>query len=113
LDLYLTEDTYIHIDVGGGSTELNIFTKGKKGYHQVPLRSALLRILENQDQPQIWTEMENWVKENVKREYGKVTAVGTGGNISKIFELAAIETTSVDVPEKDSGNKSNDRITFN
>jgi exopolyphosphatase/guanosine-5'-triphosphate,3'-diphosphate pyrophosphatase len=27
----------------------------------------------------------------VKREYGKVTAVGTGGNISKIFELAALK----------------------
>jgi exopolyphosphatase/guanosine-5'-triphosphate,3'-diphosphate pyrophosphatase len=32
--------------------------------------------------------MEAWVKDNVKRTYGKVTAVGTGGNISKIFELA-------------------------
>jgi exopolyphosphatase/guanosine-5'-triphosphate,3'-diphosphate pyrophosphatase len=32
--------------------------------------------------------MEHWVKSNVKKEYGKVTAVGTGGNMSKIFELA-------------------------
>jgi exopolyphosphatase/guanosine-5'-triphosphate,3'-diphosphate pyrophosphatase len=31
------------------------------------------------------------VKENVKRKYGKVTAVGTGGNISKIFELAKLK----------------------
>jgi exopolyphosphatase/guanosine-5'-triphosphate,3'-diphosphate pyrophosphatase len=32
--------------------------------------------------------MEHWVKENVTKDLGKVTAVGTGGNISKIFELA-------------------------
>ena len=32
--------------------------------------------------------MQRWVQEHVKKEYGKVTAVGTGGNISKIFELA-------------------------
>jgi exopolyphosphatase/guanosine-5'-triphosphate,3'-diphosphate pyrophosphatase len=32
--------------------------------------------------------MEHWVKENVKKSFGKITAVGTGGNISKVFELA-------------------------
>jgi len=36
----------------------------------------------------MWSDMEKWVKGNVKKEFGKVTAVGTGGNISKIFELA-------------------------
>ncbi len=35
--------------------------------------------------------MEKWVKDNIKPEYGEVTAVGTGGNISKIFELAKIK----------------------
>lgn len=87
---YLTDDTYIHIDVGGGSTELNIFTKGKK-VSTKSFKIGSVRILENQDQPQMWAEMEHWVKENVKKAYGKVTAVGTGGNISKIFELAALK----------------------
>src|SRR5258705_4044654 len=32
--------------------------------------------------------MEKWVKGNIKKEFGKVKAVGTGGNISKIYELA-------------------------
>ena len=36
----------------------------------------------------MWEDMEKWVRDNVKESYGKVTAVGTGGNISKIFELA-------------------------
>jgi len=27
---YLYDETYLHIDVGGGSTELNLFAKGKK-----------------------------------------------------------------------------------
>jgi exopolyphosphatase/guanosine-5'-triphosphate,3'-diphosphate pyrophosphatase len=87
---YLTTSTYLHIDVGGGSTELNLFTGGKK----IKTRSfkvGSVRVLEHTDQPAMWLEMENWVKENVKREYGKVTAVGTGGNISKIFELAQLK----------------------
>jgi exopolyphosphatase / guanosine-5'-triphosphate,3'-diphosphate pyrophosphatase len=84
---YLEEETYLHIDVGGGSTELNLFVKGKK----IKTRSfkiGSVRILEHHDSPIMWQDMEHWVRENVKPSYGKVTAVGTGGNISKIFELA-------------------------
>jgi exopolyphosphatase/guanosine-5'-triphosphate,3'-diphosphate pyrophosphatase len=84
---YLHKDTYIHIDVGGGSTELNLFVKGKK----IKTRSfkiGSVRVLEHHDSPIMWSDMEKWVKDNLKKEYGKVTAVGTGGNISKIFELA-------------------------
>ena len=84
---YLNAETYLHIDVGGGSTELNLFVNGKK----IKTRSfkiGSVRILEHHDSPVMWEDMEHWVRENVKKSYGKVTAVGTGGNISKIFELA-------------------------
>lgn len=84
---FLTEKTYLHIDVGGGSTELNLYVAGKK----IKTRSfkiGSVRVLEHHDSPVMWEDMEKWVKENVRKEYGKVTAVGTGGNISKIFELA-------------------------
>jgi exopolyphosphatase / guanosine-5'-triphosphate,3'-diphosphate pyrophosphatase len=84
---YLTEKTYLHIDVGGGSTELNLYVAGKK----IKTRSfkiGSVRVLEGNDSPVMWEDMERWVKENVKKSFGKVTAVGTGGNISKIFELA-------------------------
>ncbi len=87
---YLTDKTYLHIDVGGGSTELNLYTEGKK----IKTRSfkvGSVRILEHSDSPAAWADMANWVKENVKSKYGKVTAVGTGGNISKIFELAKLK----------------------
>jgi exopolyphosphatase / guanosine-5'-triphosphate,3'-diphosphate pyrophosphatase len=84
---YLGTETYLHIDVGGGSTELNLFVKGIK----IKTRSfkvGSVRVLEHHDSPLMWSDMEKWVRDNVKKEYGKVTAVGTGGNISKIFELA-------------------------
>jgi exopolyphosphatase / guanosine-5'-triphosphate,3'-diphosphate pyrophosphatase len=84
---YLTEKTYLHIDVGGGSTELNLYAKGKK-IKTRSFRIGSVRVLEHHDSPVMWEDMEHWVKENIKKEYGKVTAVGTGGNISKIFELA-------------------------
>ncbi len=86
---YLTDKTYLHIDVGGGSTELNLYTGGKK----IKTRSfkiGSVRVLERNDSPEVWQEMERWIRSEVRKEYGKVTAVGTGGNISKIFELARL-----------------------
>lgn len=86
---YLNDATYLHIDVGGGSTELNIYVHGKK----VKTRSfkiGSVRILEHHDSPAMWEDMEKWVRQNVKSDYGKVTAIGTGGNISKIFDLAQL-----------------------
>ncbi|MBT1703269.1 Ppx/GppA phosphatase family protein [Chryseosolibacter indicus] len=86
----LSDQTYLHIDVGGGSTELNLFVGGKK----IKTRSfkiGSVRVLEHHDSPVVWEDMEQWVRENMKKDYGKVTAVGTGGNISKIFELARLK----------------------
>ena len=74
---YLAKKTYLHIDVGGGSTELNLFVGGKK----IKTRSfkiGSVRVLEHHDSPVMWADMEKWVKDNLKKEYGIVTAVGTG-----------------------------------
>ncbi len=87
---YLAQETYLHIDVGGGSTELNLFAGGKK----IKTRSfkiGSVRVLEHHDSPIMWTDMEKWVRDIAKKDYGVVTAVGTGGNISKIFELAQVK----------------------
>jgi exopolyphosphatase/guanosine-5'-triphosphate,3'-diphosphate pyrophosphatase len=87
---YLTDKTYLHIDVGGGSTELNLYVGGKK-IQTKSFRLGSVRVLEHHDLPESWDEMEAWIKTNVKKKYGTVTSVGTGGNISKIFELAKLE----------------------
>ena len=87
---YLTDKTYLHIDVGGGSTELNLYAAGNK-LKTRSFKIGSVRVLEQNDSPEVWKEMETWIREEVKKEYGKVTAVGTGGNISKIFELARLQ----------------------
>jgi len=87
---YLTDKTYLHIDVGGGSTELNVYAHG----HKVKTRSfkiGSVRVLEHHDSPIMWSDMEKWIKDNVKAEFGPVTAVGTGGNISKLFDLSKVQ----------------------
>jgi exopolyphosphatase/guanosine-5'-triphosphate,3'-diphosphate pyrophosphatase len=87
---YLNEQTYLHIDVGGGSTELNLYHNHQK----VKTRSfkvGSVRILENHDLPVVWQDMERWISDSIRPDMGKVTAVGTGGNISKIYELAQLK----------------------
>lgn len=86
---YLDSKSYLHIDVGGGSTELNLFSKGRK-IKTKSFRVGSVRVLEHHDSPQVWEEMEAWVKESIgsRKGLGKITAVGTGGNISKLYELS-------------------------
>ncbi len=87
INAYLDEKTYLHIDVGGGSTELNLYTKGEK-ISAKSFKIGSVRRLEHLDSPEIWEEMRAWVKESIKKSYGEVTAIGTGGNINKIYDLS-------------------------
>lgn len=87
---YLDDQSYLHIDVGGGSTELNLYVGGKK-INTRSFKVGSVRVLEHHDSPVMWEDMEKWVRQNIKKEFGKITAVGTGGNISKLFELARVK----------------------
>lgn len=76
---------YLHIDVGGGSTELNLYRKGKKDATR-SFKIGSVRRLEHHDSPFIWKNMKKWVDDNLKDK--TLIAIGTGGNINKLFELA-------------------------
>jgi exopolyphosphatase / guanosine-5'-triphosphate,3'-diphosphate pyrophosphatase len=80
------DDSYLYIDVGGGSTELTFFSDGKLVYKN-SFNIGTIRILKNMVTEQSWDKM----KETIKFEFGSfkhVTAIGSGGNINKIFSLS-------------------------
>ncbi|MDX1627730.1 MAG: phosphatase [Fulvivirga sp.] len=84
---FLTKNkNYLHIDVGGGSTELTWLRGGKKITSR-SFKIGSVRRLEHLDSPLIWNNMKKWVKDQLRAE-DKIRAVGTGGNINKLFELA-------------------------
>jgi len=87
ISLDLDEKTYLHIDVGGGSTELNFYYKQKKVVSK-SFKIGSVRRLEHHDSPKVWKDMQNWVQDQLKGHKEKVTAIGTGGNINKIYELS-------------------------
>lgn len=77
--------TYLHIDVGGGSTELNIY-QGQKKIAAESFKIGSVRLLEHKEAPDVWEKMHAWVNENLPKNV-EVTAAGTGGNISKLFKM--------------------------
>lgn len=80
------DKTYLYIDVGGGSTEISLFSDGKLVASQ-SFNLGTIRILDNQDDKQTWEEMRHWVREHT-RAYKHIYGIGTGGNINKLSRLA-------------------------
>ncbi|HNP17738.1 MAG TPA: phosphatase [Fulvivirga sp.] len=80
------KSTYLHIDVGGGSTELTLI-KGAEKLISKSFKIGSVRRLERHDSPIIWGKMKKWIIDHCSKYGGKITAVGTGGNINKLFEL--------------------------
>ena len=81
-----TDHSYLYIDVGGGSTELTFFADGKLAFKQ-SFNIGTIRLLKDMVQEQQWNEIKDFIKART-RGYKKIVAIGTGGNINKVFSLS-------------------------
>jgi exopolyphosphatase/guanosine-5'-triphosphate,3'-diphosphate pyrophosphatase len=84
---YLSDDCHIHIDVGGGSTELNLFLN-KKLVDSASFRAGSVRKLTSADSTKTFKEIQAWIKKVKPEKTKNIEAIGTGGNINKLFKLA-------------------------
>lgn len=80
------KSTYLHVDVGGGSTELILF-KGKDVFAYRSFNIGTIRILEGVVTKKDWNEMKKWVK-TVTDKHNPDCAIGSGGNINKLFRMS-------------------------
>ncbi|MEO5783000.1 MAG: exopolyphosphatase [Ginsengibacter sp.] len=80
------DHSYLYIDVGGGSTELTFFSNNKLVFKD-SYNIGTIRLLKNKVNEAAWDEMKNSLKEKTKG-HKQVTAIGSGGNINKIFSLS-------------------------
>lgn len=83
---FLDERNYLHIDVGGGSTEFNIYVNREKVASQ-SFEQGSIRHMHGNDSVELWNNMRHWIEGNA-RKYHLSRAIGTGGNINKIFDMA-------------------------
>jgi exopolyphosphatase/guanosine-5'-triphosphate,3'-diphosphate pyrophosphatase len=78
---------YLHIDVGGGSTELNIYRHREK-LASKSFKIGSVRLLEGTEKEGDWEKMRNWITQQKDLISGEIEAIGTGGNIAKLFNLS-------------------------
>jgi exopolyphosphatase/guanosine-5'-triphosphate,3'-diphosphate pyrophosphatase len=78
--------SYLYIDVGGGSTEVTLFSKNEIVFKE-SFNIGTIRLLHNQVPDEGWDQMKQFIKTNIK-DYQPVEAIGSGGNINKIFTIS-------------------------
>jgi exopolyphosphatase / guanosine-5'-triphosphate,3'-diphosphate pyrophosphatase len=81
-----TDESYLYIDVGGGSTELTFFSDSKLVFKK-SFNIGTIRLLKNQVEESSWDEMKEFIRTKTKGHH-HVTAIGSGGNINKIFSIS-------------------------
>lgn len=83
---------YLYIDVGGGSTELSLFSSGELVASK-SFNIGTIRILDNQDTEESWSSMRDFIREHT-RHFKGLLGIGTGGNINKLYRLSEEKNNS-------------------
>ncbi|WP_089381428.1 Ppx/GppA phosphatase family protein [Lutibacter agarilyticus] len=81
------DKSYLYVDVGGGSTEITIFSNGKI-INSKSFKIGTVRLLNKEKSfKHVWENMEVWIKSNTLN-LKRVSMIGSGGNINKLFKLS-------------------------
>jgi len=81
-----TENNCLYVDVGGGSTEITLFSQGKI-ITSKSFKIGTVRLLNNQITQINWNELERWIK-STTINYSKITLIGSGGNINRLSKIS-------------------------
>jgi exopolyphosphatase / guanosine-5'-triphosphate,3'-diphosphate pyrophosphatase len=79
--------SYLYIDVGGGSTELTFFSDTKMVFKR-SFNIGTIRLLKQQVDEFMWDELRDYIKRETRNHNQNMVAIGSGGNINKIFSLS-------------------------
>ncbi len=78
--------SYLYIDVGGGSTELTMFSDNHIVFKE-SFNIGTIRLLGDKVSEAQWEHMKWFVKTHTKNMQ-PVIAIGSGGNINKVFSIS-------------------------
>lgn len=78
--------SYLYIDVGGGSTEITLYSQNHTIFKE-SFNIGTIRMLHNKVKEEQWEHMK-WYIKTYARDYQPLEAIGTGGNINKIFSIS-------------------------
>ncbi len=78
--------SYLYVDVGGGSTEVTLYSHNHTIFKE-SFNIGTIRLLHDKVNNEQWDHLKYYIKNNV-RNYQPLEAIGTGGNINKIFSIS-------------------------
>ena len=76
---------YMYVDVGGGSTEINLLIEGKLVYSK-SFNIGTVRILTGGVTEAAWHQMRDEIS-RVTKNHAEINIIGSGGNINKLYRL--------------------------
>lgn len=85
-ELVQNDKTYLYVDVGGGSTEFTLFSKGASVASE-SFNIGTVRLIKNLVSEESWREAESWVREKTHK-YHAIKMIGSGGNINHIYKYS-------------------------
>jgi exopolyphosphatase/guanosine-5'-triphosphate,3'-diphosphate pyrophosphatase len=81
-----TENTFLFVDVGGGSTEFSLFSAGKI-IASKSFKIGTVRLLNQMVPATIWQEIQDWIEGHTS-SFDAISLIGSGGNINKLFKMS-------------------------
>ncbi len=80
------DNSYMYIDVGGGSTEISFFSNGILTFKR-SFDIGTIRLLQESVTEEQWEDFKETLKA-VTKGHKSVVSIGSGGNINKVFSLS-------------------------
>lgn len=80
------DGNYLYVDVGGGSTEINLLADGRL-QESLSFNIGTVRILTGKVKDDEWARLNEELTKISKR-YDDIVIIGSGGNINKLYKLA-------------------------
>jgi len=80
------DHSYMYIDVGGGSTEISFFSNNVLTFKE-SFNIGTIRLMKNMVDEKQWDQMKDVIR-SITKGQKEVIAIGSGGNINKVFSLS-------------------------
>ena len=88
-DLYKVvkpDQNYLFVDVGGGSTELTVYSQGQIVASK-SFKIGTVRLLKKMVDKSVWNSYKHWIIKHTTG-YEKMSVLGSGGTINSLFKLS-------------------------
>lgn len=88
-DLYKVvkpDENYLFVDVGGGSTELTVYSQGQIVVSK-SFKIGTVRLLKKMVDKSVWNSYKRWIIKHTSG-YEKMSVLGSGGTINSLFKLS-------------------------